>query len=67
MVYKLDRDAFKMGLLSAQEPAVTYWKTKTPEERLASVFYLNSVAFNFDVSNPPRLDRICFSMRKHKL
>ena len=67
MAYKLDRNVFKMGSLSAQESSAVYWKTKTPEERLASAFYLNSVAFNFDLSNPPRLERTFFSMRKHKL
>jgi hypothetical protein len=54
-----------MGLLNAQEPAIAYWKTKTPQERLAAAFYLNSIAFQFDLSNPPRLDRTAFAMRKH--
>jgi hypothetical protein len=66
MDYKLDRNFFKMGSQKVSEPAIVYWKTKTPEERLAAAFYLNSVAFNFDLSNPPRLDRTFFSMRKHK-
>ena len=62
--YKLNRTAFKMGSLGMQEPAVNYWKTKTAGERLAAAFYLNSVAYQFDLSNPPRLDRTAFSMRK---
>ena len=67
MAYKLDRSAFSMGSMKVQEPAATYWKTKTPEERLRASFYLNSVAFNFDISNPPKLDRTVFSMRKNKV
>lgn len=62
--YKLDRTYFKMGSMSVHEPAINYWKTKTPEERLAAAFYLNSVAFNFPLNNPPPLDRTFFSMRK---
>lgn len=27
----------------------------------------NSVAFQFDIENPPRLERTIFSMRKHRL
>ena len=66
MEYKLDRTAFSMGSSKVSEPAINYWKTKTPEERLAAAFYLNSVAYNFALANPPRLERTVFSMRKHK-
>ena len=65
--YKLDRTAFSMGSNKVSEPAVNYWKSKSPEERLCAAFYLNSVAFNFDISNPPRIDRTVFSMRKNNL
>ncbi|GAA4042922.1 hypothetical protein GCM10022409_31080 [Hymenobacter glaciei] len=34
-------------------------------ERLRAAQYLNSVAFNFDLDNPPRLDRTAFSCRAH--
>lgn len=67
MPYKLDRNAFSMGSSKVSEPAIKYWKSKSPEERLSAAFYLNSVAFNFDLSNPPMLDRTVFSMRKHNL
>jgi hypothetical protein len=67
MQYKLDRTVFSMSSHEVKEPAVKYWKTKTPEERLSASFYLNSVAFNFDLSNPPRLDKAIFSMRKNNL
>ena len=67
MDFKLDRTAFSMGSNKVSEPAIKYWKTKTPEERLAASFYLNSVAYNFDLSSPPRLDKTVFSMRKNNL
>lgn len=66
MEYKLDRSAFSMGSSNVQEPAIAYWKNKTHEERLRAAFYLNSVAYNFNLSNPPKLDRTFFSMRKNK-
>lgn len=66
MEYKLDRTAFSMGSSNAQEPAAVYWTKKTYTERLGAAFYLNSVAYNFNLSNPPKLDRTFFSMRKNK-
>ncbi len=42
-----------------------YWKTKMVEERFAAAMYLNSIAYNFDVNNLPRLDRTAFKTRKH--
>ncbi len=65
MSYKLDRSAFSMGSSNVSEPAIRYWKTQTLEQRLSASFYLNSVAYNFDLSNPPRLDRTIFTMRKN--
>ena len=66
MSYKLDRSAFSMSSNKVQEPAIVYWKNKSVLERLRASFYLNSVAFNFDISNPPKLDRTVFSMSKNK-
>ena len=67
MSYKLDRTAFSMSSHAVHEPAITYWKTKTASERVRVAFYLNSVAYNFDISNPPKLDKTIFSMRSGKL
>jgi hypothetical protein len=65
--FKLDRTAFHAG--SHQETEKYYAKNqpKTSKERLQAANYLNSVAFQFDINNPPRLDRTAFSMRKHTL
>ncbi|MGL4630661.1 MAG: hypothetical protein ACRCVT_05580 [Leadbetterella sp.] len=37
-----------------------YWANTTVRERLEVTFYLNSAAYNFDINNPPRMDRIVF-------
>jgi len=40
---------------------------KTGKERLEAANYLNSIAFQYDLKNPPKMDRTAFSMRKHSL
>ncbi|MCX6187954.1 MAG: hypothetical protein NTU43_13360, partial [Bacteroidetes bacterium] len=62
----LDRSAFKKQSLKEADDNLAYWQNKTYEERLAAAFYLNSVAYNFDINNPPRMDKSVFSMRKHE-
>jgi hypothetical protein len=61
--YKLDRSAFKMQTAAEAANNYNYWKTKSPEERLKAAFYLNSIAYNFDIDNPPRMDKSLFQVR----
>ncbi len=61
---KLDRTAFKMGTHQESGNNIAYWKSKSITERLRSSFYLNSVAYNFDVNYAPKIDRNAFKMRK---
>lgn len=63
-MYKLDRTAFKMQKAEEKNSTASFWKTKAVEERLRAAMYLNSVAYNFDVNNPPRMDRTAYSQRK---
>ncbi len=65
--FKLDRTVFKHQSLEEADKNTNYWLSKTPEERLAASFYLNSIAYNFDINNPPRMDRAVFSMRKNDI
>lgn len=64
-VFRLDRSQFKMQSFHEADMQLGYWKTQAPEKRLQAAFYLNSVAFQFDMTNPPRLDRTQFSIRRH--
>ena len=66
-MFKLDRTAFTAGNHASASHNYEFWKEKSPEERLRAAFYLNSVAFNFSLDNPPRLDKTVFSIRKHSL
>ena len=65
MSFRLDRTAFHAGTHAQAE---AYHREQEPETlagRLRVAMYLNSVAFNFDLNNPPRLDRTAFSCRAH--
>ena len=66
MEYRLDRNYFWAGKAEDQPSDALYYKTLTPEERLKIAFYLNSVAYNFDINNPPRMDKTVFSIEKRK-
>jgi len=61
--YGLDRTAFKMQTAEEASNHATYYKSLTWQERLRIANYLNSVAYNFDINNPPKLDRTCFKSR----
>ncbi|GAB3297772.1 hypothetical protein ACFQT0_01885 [Hymenobacter humi] len=66
MSFRLDRTAFHAG---THEETEAYHRQNQPEtltERLRVAMYLNSVAFNFDLNNPPRMDRTAFSCRAHR-
>ena len=65
MEYRLDRTAFHAGTHEETERYHACNQPLTMVERLRSAAYLNSVAFNYDFNNPPRLDRTAFSTRRH--
>ncbi len=64
-MYKLDRNYFRINSFKEADNNREYWLSKTPNERFAAAWYLISCAWNFDINNPPRMDRSVFSMRKH--
>ena len=64
-MFNLDRTKGKGHSHKDAADQAAYWKTKTVDERFAAVMYLNSIAYNFDANDPPRLDRTVFRTRKH--
>ena len=62
--YKLDRTAFKKQTKEAAAHQLQYWLSKSVSESLQAAFYLKSVAYNFDINNPPRMDKTLFTTRK---
>ena len=66
MSFRLDRTAFHAGTHAETD---AYHRAQRPETlagRLRVAMYLNSVAFNFDPNNPPRMDRTAFVCRAHE-
>lgn len=64
--FELDRTAFKMHHTKDRVNNYDYWKSKTFEERLEAANYLNSVAYNFPLNDPPKMDKTYFKMRIRK-
>ncbi len=63
-MYKLDRSAFKAGSHESASDNRKFWETQSMGERLKAAAYLNSVAWNYPVDNPPKLDRTFFRTKK---
>lgn len=61
--FTLDRTAFKAHTLKEAANHADEYKKLSWQERLKVAAYLNSVAYNFDLNNPPRLDRTKFSAK----
>ena len=59
-MYKLDRTAFKKQSHEQASDNYEYWLAKTLTERLAASAYLNSIAYNYPLNEPPRMDKTCF-------
>ena len=62
--YRLDRTKFKIQTFQEADMQYDFWKEKSVKERLEAAYYLISAAFNFDINNPPRMDKSTFSSRK---
>lgn len=54
-MFGLDKSAFKKQSFIEAKNQVNYWLSKSPDERLHTALYLQSIAFGFDFSNPPRM------------
>ncbi len=61
--YKLDRTAFKAQTLEEASNHTTYYKNLSWKERLNVSAYLNSIAFNYPLDTPPRIDKTKFGVK----
>ena len=61
--FRLDRTAFKAQTLEEAAQHSEYYKKLTWQERLQIANYLNSVAYNYDLNNPPKMDKTKFSVK----
>lgn len=63
---KLDRTAFWAGTHNENEKRTrSFWFRQSIRARLEAAAYLNSVAYNYDINNPTKMDRTYFSKRKN--
>ncbi len=62
--YRLDRAKFKTQTFKEADNQFNYWRKKSVKERLTAAYYLISIAYNFKLNNPPRLNKTIFSTRK---
>jgi hypothetical protein len=61
--FKLDRTAFKAQPMKGAASHAIEYKKLSWQDRLMVAGYLNSVAYNYDINNPPRMDRTKFSAK----
>lgn len=66
MDFKLNRTVFSMGKMNDVGNIAGYWLSKTMDEGFEAAVYLNNLAFNYDINNPPKMDRTQSRMRKHQ-
>jgi len=64
--FRLNKCAFKAQSLTEASNHSSFYKTKTWQERLAYAAYLNSVAYNYPLNSPPKMDKTKFSARSLK-
>lgn len=44
-MFRLDRTAFAVGTLAGQDDDGAFWRTKSPDERMAALEYLRRMAY----------------------
>lgn len=64
--YRMDKTAFKIQTLEEADDAMRDYSSHSIQERLRIYWYLTSIAYKFDLDNPPRMDKTVFSMKKHE-
>ena len=62
--YRLDKTAFKAMSFEEADDYQRNYKNYSVHERLEIALYLTSVAYNFDINYPPRMNKEIFSISK---
>ena len=62
--FKLDRTVFQAMTAKEADKYQRDYSNETIEKRLEIAFYLTSIAYDFDMENPPRIDKSVFSAGK---
>lgn len=62
-VFKLNRMAFKAHTAAEAGNTAAYYNGVSWQERLEIALYLNSIAYNYPLTAPPRLNKTRFSAK----
>ena len=65
-MYKLDRTAFKAMTVEEADSEMKNYKDFSIASRFKVGMYLNSIAYNFSLNNPPKVDRTVFEASGRK-
>ena len=63
--YRMDKTAFKIQTFEEADDAMRNYTNHSVKERMEIAFYLTSIAYRFDMENPPRMDKTAFRIKKH--
>lgn len=64
--YRMDKTAFKLQTFEEADDAMRDYSSYSMQERLRIYWYLTSIAYKFDLDNPPRMDKTVFQIKKHE-
>ena len=64
--YRMDKTAFKVKTFEEADDVMRDYSSYSMQERLRIYWYLTSIAYKFDLDNPPRMDKTVFRIKKRK-
>jgi hypothetical protein len=64
--FRLDKTKFKAQTAQEAGDHSSYYRSLTWQERLRISAYLNSVAYNYPLNDPPKMDKTVFKARSLK-
>lgn len=64
--FAFDRTAFQAMSFEEADNYQRGYRNNSVKERLEAALYLTSIAYNFDMNNPPRMDKTIFDKKKRE-
>ncbi len=64
--FRLDKTAFKAQTVAEADESMRNYLNYSAKERLEIAYYLTSIAYGFDIDNPPRMDKTFFQIKSHR-
>ncbi len=63
--YRLDKTAFQAMTVQEADDYMRDYRKSNWKERLKISFYLTSLAYGFDINNPPKMNKTVFNALKN--